>query len=82
MIVTVALPESAAPSFALYVNSSLPKKLASGTYWNEPSAFSVTVPWPACETSTAVSGLFSGSLSLTRSPVAVSTVSVVSSLMV
>ena len=44
MIVTVATLLSSEPSVALYVNVSVPKKFAFGMYWNEPSAFSVSVP--------------------------------------
>ena len=48
-------------------------------YANDPSPFSATVPWLGPVTSTAVSGLLPGSLSLARTPSVVSTVSGVSS---
>src|SRR5436189_296450 len=67
-MLTVATPESAVPSLAMYVKLSVPLNTASGVYSNEPSRFSVSVPCIGPSTINAVSGSLSVSVSLTNTP--------------
>jgi len=57
-----------ASSLTLYVNMSSPQKPSFGVYVNEPSGFSVSVPFKGSVTTFAVSGLPSGSVSFAKTP--------------
>ena len=68
VIVTVAIFESASPSFALYVKLSVPFQSASGSYTNEPSSAKVNVPWLTSVTRTDVRASESASVSPSSTP--------------
>ena len=66
-----------AVSQILYVNVTLPTKLLTGVYANEPSLLSINVPLAGLETSIVVKASLFWSRSLTNRPVVLGTQSLI-----